>query len=208
MSLAKRGVLISALVTSLGAWVFWWGTDGFTAFTAETARRVEILRSPRALPDVTLEDQNGKIFRLKDYQGKLLAVDFIFTRCTTLCRSMGMIFKQIRDLVPEESLGRDFVLISISFDPEHDDPAVRRRQRPQGHAVRHRPGPAQRHDQQQPADARRGAVRTGQPRPPRDGDGPLRRGRGALARRARVRGARRVALPPRRADGVRVRLPP
>lgn len=123
MSLAKRSVLISALVTSLGTWVFWWGTDGFTAFTAETARRVEILRSPRALPDVTLEDQNGKIFRLKDYQGKLLAVDFIFTRCTTLCRSMGMIFKQIRDLIPEESLGRDFALISISFDPEHDDPA-------------------------------------------------------------------------------------
>lgn len=122
MSLAKRSVLISALVTSLGTWVFWWGTDGFTAFTAETARRVEILRSPRALPDVTLEDQNGKIFRLKDYQGKLLAVDFIFTRCTTLCRSMGMIFKQIRDLIPEESLGRDFALISISFDPEHDDP--------------------------------------------------------------------------------------
>ncbi|SET53572.1 protein SCO1/2 [Nitrosospira multiformis] len=123
MSLAKRSVLISALVTSLGTWVFWWGTDGFTAFTAETARRVEILRSPRALPDVTLEDQNGKIFRLKDYQGKLLAVDFIFTRCTTLCRSMGMIFKQIRDLIPEESLGRDFALLSISFDPEHDDPA-------------------------------------------------------------------------------------
>lgn len=122
MSLAKRSVLISALVTSLGTWVFWWGTDGFTAFTAETARRVEILRSPRALPDVTLEDQNGKIFHLKDYQGKLLAVDFIFTRCTTLCRSMGMIFKQIRDLIPEESLGRDFALISISFDPEHDDP--------------------------------------------------------------------------------------
>jgi protein SCO1/2 len=123
MSLAKRSVLISALVTSLGTWVFWWGTDGFTAFTAETARRVEILRSPRALPDVALEDQNGKILHLKDYQGKLLAVDFIFTRCTTLCRSMGMIFKQIRDLIPEESLGRDFALLSISFDPEHDDPA-------------------------------------------------------------------------------------
>jgi protein SCO1/2 len=36
---------------------------------------------------------------------------------------MGMIFKQIRDQIPKESLGRDFTLISISFDPEHDDPA-------------------------------------------------------------------------------------
>lgn len=123
MSLAKRGVLLSALAVSLGTWVFWWGTDGFTAFTAETARRVEIMRSPRPLPEVTLEDQDGNIFSLQDYQGKLLAVDFIFTRCTTLCRSMGMIFKQIRDQIPQESLGRDFSLISISFDPEHDDPA-------------------------------------------------------------------------------------
>jgi protein SCO1/2 len=123
MSLAKRGVLISTLAVLLGSWFFWWGTDGFTAFTAETARRVEILRSPRALPDVTLEDQDGNIFSLQDYNGKLLAVDFIFTRCTTLCRSMGMIFSQIRDRIPKESLGRDFALISISFDPEHDDPA-------------------------------------------------------------------------------------
>lgn len=36
---------------------------------------------------------------------------------------MGMIFKQIRDLIPQESLGRDFMLLSISFDPEHDDPS-------------------------------------------------------------------------------------
>ena len=123
MSLVTRSVVSAALVTLLGTWVFWWGTDGFTAFTAETARRVEILRSPRPLPDVSLEDQDGKIFSLRDYQGQLIAVDFIYTRCTTLCRSMGMIFKQIRDLVPQESLGRDFMLLSISFDPENDDPA-------------------------------------------------------------------------------------
>lgn len=123
MSPVTRSVVVTALVTSLGTWVFWWGTDGFTAFTAETARRVEILRSPRPLPDVSFEDQDGKIFSLRDYQGKLIAVDFIYTRCTTLCRSMGMIFKQIRDLIPPESLGRDFMLLSISFDPEHDDPA-------------------------------------------------------------------------------------
>src|SRR5687768_17176692 len=119
----KRGAVVTTLVVLLGTGVFWWGTDGFTALTAETARRVEILRSPRPLPNVTLEDQDGNIFKLQDYQGKLLAVDFIFTRCTTLCRSMGMIFKQIRDLIPEKLLGRDFMLISISFDPDHDDPA-------------------------------------------------------------------------------------
>lgn len=123
MSPVKRSVVISTLVILLGTGFFWWATDGFTALTAETARRVEILRSPRPLPDVTLEDQDGNTFSLQDFRGKLLAVDFIYTRCTTLCQSMGMIFKEIRDLIPEEALGRDFMLISISFDPEQDDPA-------------------------------------------------------------------------------------
>src|SRR5687768_5446743 len=124
MSPVKRSVVMTSLVVLLGTGVFWWGTDGFTALTAETARRVEILRSPRPLPAVTLEDQDGNVFNLRDYRGKLLAVDFIFMRSTSLCRSMGMIFKQIRDLIPPESLGRDFLLISISFDPDHDDPAT------------------------------------------------------------------------------------
>ena len=123
MNPVKRSVMTTTLVISLGSWFFWWGTDGFTAFTAETARRVEILHSPRPLPMVTLEDQDGNKFSLRDYKFNDPATAEIYTSCTTLCQSMGMIFKQIRDLIPQESLGRDFALISISFDPDHDDTA-------------------------------------------------------------------------------------
>jgi protein SCO1 len=119
----KRSFAASTLVTFLGIGAFWWGTDGLTAFTAETARRVDILRSPRPLPAVVLEDQDGRAFSLKDYQERLLAVEFIYTRCTTICRSLGMAFRQIRDHVPQQALGRDFALISISFDADHDDAA-------------------------------------------------------------------------------------
>ncbi len=117
-----RSVAAAALVTLLGSAALWWGTDGLQAFTAETARRVDVLRLPRALPASVLEDQDGRAFSLQDYRGRLLAVEFIYTRCTTLCRSLGMAFKQIRDRVPPEALGRDFALVSISFDPERDDP--------------------------------------------------------------------------------------
>lgn len=119
----KRSVAAIVLVTLLGAGVLWRGTDGFSAFTAETARRIEILRSPRALPATVLEDQDGRAFTLQDYHGRLLAVEFIYTRCSTLCRSMGMAFKQIRERVPQQALGRDFALLSISFDPVRDDTA-------------------------------------------------------------------------------------
>ena len=48
-------------------------------------------------------------------------MEFIYTHCTTLCRSLGIAFKQIRDRIPPQALGRDFALLSISFDPDRDD---------------------------------------------------------------------------------------
>ncbi len=121
MKPGTRSIAASVLVSLLGISFLWWSTDGFSAFTAETARRLEVLRSPRALPTTLLEDQDGQLFRLQDYQGRLVAVEFIYTRCTTLCRSMGMAFRQIRDRVPAQILQHDFALLSISFDPERDD---------------------------------------------------------------------------------------
>jgi protein SCO1/2 len=118
-----RSIAATALAILLGVGALWRATDGFGAFTAETARRAEILRSPRPLPAAVLEDQDGRAFALEDYRGRLLAVEFIYTRCTSICRSLGMAFRQIRDRVPQDALGRDFALVSISFDPAQDDPA-------------------------------------------------------------------------------------
>jgi protein SCO1/2 len=119
----KRSIAATTLVTVLGSGALWWGTDGLTAYTAEAARRADVLRAPRALPAATLEDQDGRAFSLQDYEGRLLAVEFIYTRCATVCRSLGAAFKQVRDRVPAQALGRDFALVSISFDPRRDDPA-------------------------------------------------------------------------------------
>jgi protein SCO1/2 len=123
MNPLARSVAATALVCVLGTGVLWWGTDGLSAFTAESARRADILRTPRPLPAAVLEDQDGRVFKLDDYRGRLLAVEFIYTRCTTICRSLGMAFRQIRDRMPPAALGRDVVLLSISFDPQRDDPA-------------------------------------------------------------------------------------
>lgn len=115
-------IAATALVTSLGTGALWAGTDGLQAFTAETARRTDILLHPRALPDTALQDQDGRTFTLADYRGQFLLVEFIYTRCPSICRSLGMAFRQIHDEVPHEVLGRDLALLSISFDPARDDP--------------------------------------------------------------------------------------
>ncbi|MBI3093521.1 MAG: SCO family protein [Rhodocyclales bacterium] len=123
MKAGRAGLVAGGLVALLGFGVFWSATDGFTAFTAETARRAEILRSPRSLPAVALEDQDGRRFSLQDYRGRLLAVEFIYTRCTTICRSLGMAFRQVRERLPAQALGHEVALLSISFDAARDDPA-------------------------------------------------------------------------------------
>ncbi len=115
---ASLAISLAALAT------FWWGTDGLRAFTAETARREQVLRSPRPIPVVELEDQDGRRLALDDYRGRRIAVEFIYTRCPSVCRSLGTAFRQIRDAVPPQHLGNDFALLSLSFDPEHDDPAA------------------------------------------------------------------------------------
>ena len=121
MKRTGRSVVMTVLVAVLGVGALWRGTDGFASFTAEAARRAEILRAPRPLPAVTLEDQDGRAFRLQDYGGKLLAVEFIYTRCSTVCRALGAAFKRIRDRVPPSLLGSGFALVSISFDSVRDD---------------------------------------------------------------------------------------
>jgi len=123
MTTRRHAALATTLVLLLGLGVFWRGTDGFTAWTAEAARRSEILRGPRALPQVTLQDQDGRVFRLRDYHGQLLAVEFMYTRCQTICQAQGMLFKQLREQIPAPMRGRAFSLLSISFDSGHDDPA-------------------------------------------------------------------------------------
>lgn len=112
---------MTMLVAILGTGFLWHSTDGFASFTAEAARRTDILRAPKPLPAAVLEDQDGRTFSLQDYQGKLLAVEFIYTHCSTICRTLGLAFAQIRDHVPKPKLGSEFALLSISFDTARDD---------------------------------------------------------------------------------------
>jgi protein SCO1/2 len=111
-------VLLVAGGVALGA-----ATNGFQAFTTETARRVAVRSRPAELPAVALESQSGARFTLADLRGAWLLVDFIYTRCPTFCTALGSDFARLeRQLV--DPIGRGKVqLLSISFDPTRDTPA-------------------------------------------------------------------------------------
>jgi protein SCO1/2 len=100
------------------------GTDGFRALTSEQARRNAIARSPRRVPDVELEDQDGRPFTLAAYRGRPVAVNFVYTRCRSICALSSVGFARIdQSERARASTGtRRLELVSISFDSS-DTPA-------------------------------------------------------------------------------------
>jgi cytochrome oxidase Cu insertion factor (SCO1/SenC/PrrC family) len=75
------------------------------------------------IPDVELLDQDGrKIHFYTDLvKGKTVAINFIFTTCTTICPPLGATFARVQKDLGERA-GRDVQLISVSVDPATDTP--------------------------------------------------------------------------------------
>lgn len=94
----------------------------------------EALRGPvhslaigQPVPNFTLTDQMKRPTGLGDFAGKVIALNFVYTRCTLpeYCvrssNDFGVIQKQFHD-----RLGKDLILLTITFDPVHDQPEVLR----------------------------------------------------------------------------------
>ena len=123
MTTVLRTSLASAALLLAGGVALAAATNGLQAFTTETARRVAVRSRPAELPAVALESQSGARFTLADLRGTWLLVDFIYTRCPTLCSTLGGDFARLeRQLVDPIARGK-VQLLSISFDPTQDTPA-------------------------------------------------------------------------------------
>lgn len=95
-------------------------TDGFQAFTLESARRMQAMRSPKLLEELPLELAEGHERTLADWQGRYVLVDFIFTRCTTLCTAMGSGYARLQDALSSEIESDRVRLLTVSIDPRRD----------------------------------------------------------------------------------------
>ena len=77
------------------------------------------------VPDFTLTDQTGKRVTLSRFKGKVVGVTFIYTTCPLpnycfrLSNNFGLLQKRFA-----KRMGRDLILLSITFDPTHDRPEV------------------------------------------------------------------------------------
>lgn len=112
------------IVLIFGFGLFYLGTEGFTAFTAETARTNQLLEEQPKLPSVTLEDHNGETYDFSEFQGKYMLMTFIYTACSTVCPQLEMNVKEIYEAIPAQYLRDDLMFLSVSFDPERDTPEI------------------------------------------------------------------------------------
>jgi protein SCO1 len=107
-----RPLTWAIVVGLIAAWPIAW------ALLTPLPPRLPILGT---VPPFELTAQDGSRFGSKDLAGRVWLASFIFTRCETVCpaitRQMARIQGRTRNLEPT------FHLVSISVDPEFDDPA-------------------------------------------------------------------------------------
>ena len=93
------------------------------AATSSLPRKAPILQVGQSVPDFTLMDQKRDSVRFSALRGKVVAITFIYTRCPlpNFCfrasNNFGVLQRRFAD-----RMGKDLVLLSVTFDPEHDQP--------------------------------------------------------------------------------------
>jgi len=94
------------------------GNSGGTSLPLTDAPSISSTR----IPDVPVYDQGGK--RLNFYsdlvKGRTVAINFIFTTCTTICPPLTATFRRVQQDLTELAVPAQ--LISISVDPVTDTP--------------------------------------------------------------------------------------
>ncbi|WP_053362821.1 SCO family protein [Bacillus sp. FJAT-27251] len=118
----NKTVLSGVLVLLFGVVLFFAGTDGFQAFTAERSRVSQLVKEQPLFPDVTLEDSKGRQYPFSEFAGKHVFITFLYTACGTVCPQLEMNMAQVYEQLPKEYIGSEIQFLSISFDPDRDDP--------------------------------------------------------------------------------------
>jgi protein SCO1/2 len=90
-----------------------------------TGRPTRALAVGDAVPDFTLIDQHSQSVSLSAFKGKVVAVNFMYTTCQLpdFCVRLVNHFAVLQKRLSAR-LGRDLILLTISFDPERDRPDV------------------------------------------------------------------------------------
>ena len=88
---------------------------------------VKYLLPGDVVPNQAFVDQDGRARDFNSIRGdRPIAVTFIYTKCPipTFCPAMDRQFAEAQALMKDQGLDGKTALLSVSFDPKHDTPAV------------------------------------------------------------------------------------
>lgn len=77
------------------------------------------------VPDFTLIDQKRQAISLSQFAGKVVALNFVYTSCALpnfcyrMANNFGVLQRRFKD-----QMGRNLVLLTVTFDPQRDQPEV------------------------------------------------------------------------------------
>lgn len=125
----KQTKISITVILLFGLGLFFFGTDGFQAFTTETARTHKLIEQQPTFPNVELEDSKKRTYSFDEFKGKYVFITFIYTACTDVCPQLELNMYEVYEQIPETYKGEDIVFLSISFDPQNDTPEVLERYR-------------------------------------------------------------------------------
>jgi protein SCO1/2 len=96
--------------------------EGLVGAGSEARKKLEI---GQQIPDFSLIDQRGQSVSLSSFTGKVVGITFMYTHCPlpNYCFRLSNNFGMVRKRFPDR-LGRDLILLNITFDPVNDQPEV------------------------------------------------------------------------------------
>jgi protein SCO1 len=94
------------------------------AFAGGVPPREQLPRIAPA-PNFALTSQDGALVKLVDFRGKVVAVTFIYTKCTDTCPVLTPMMSFVQDRLGAD-FGSKIAFVSITVDPERDSPQVLR----------------------------------------------------------------------------------
>lgn len=102
-------------------------TEAPSRATTRVSREVEPLNVGDMVPEYRFTNEFGKPINLSELKGKAVALTFIFTTCPypTFCPRMSQNFNDaLKKLQATPDAPTNWHMLSISFDPETDTPAI------------------------------------------------------------------------------------
>ena len=122
MKRSRKASIIAFLLTAVGiVAIFAYQAYRYPDTVRGRAVAVNNLPVLNTLPAFRLTNQNNEAFGLDDLSGKVWVADFIFTSCPGPCPELTRKMRALQNHYEER---RDVGFVSVTVDPETDDPAT------------------------------------------------------------------------------------